>query len=70
MIPDHPGDCPEGILRQMGAYLHLLRQIYPGTMIEVGIVWTGSASYMPLPDALVLEALTRAPDLDDDQAAT
>ena len=70
VIPDHPGDCPEGILRQMGAYLHLLRQIYPGTMIEVGIVWTGSASYMPLPDALVLEALTRAPDLDDDQAAT
>jgi ATP-dependent helicase/nuclease subunit A len=29
-VPDRPGDVPEGLLRQMGAYAEMLGAIYPG----------------------------------------
>ena len=70
VVPADVSHCPEGILRQMGAYLHLLRQIYPEREIEVGLLWTNGPAYMPLPERLVLDALARAPDLDGDRPAT
>ena len=59
-VPQAPAQVPEGVLRQMGAYAALLAQIYPGHVIETGILWTATASYMPLPHDLVTQALRRA----------
>lgn len=56
-VPEHPRDCPEGLLRQMGAYAHALAGIYPGRRIETALVWTRTATLMPLPHDLVTAAL-------------
>jgi ATP-dependent helicase/nuclease subunit A len=50
---------PEGLLRQMGAYAEALRQIYPATRIETAILWTRTATLMPLPPDIVSAALAR-----------
>ena len=63
-VPARPENCPEGILRQMGAYNAMLRALYPEHKVETGIVWTANASWMPLPETLVAQALVRARDLD------
>ena len=57
ITPDRPEDTPEGILRQMGAYLEALEQIWPDRPIEVAIVWTTTAEFMPLPHGIVRQAL-------------
>lgn len=62
-VPDRPEAVPEAILRQMGAYRSALAAIWPGRTIETAVLWTRAARLMPLPDALVREALARA-DLD------
>jgi ATP-dependent helicase/nuclease subunit A len=60
ILPERPEDCPEAILRQMGAYAHALALLYPGRRIETAILWTRTATLMPLPHALVTAALARA----------
>ncbi len=40
-------------LRQMAAYRHLLRAIYPGRMVTTALLWTDGATLMPLPDHLL-----------------
>ncbi len=65
VIPKTPAECPEGILRQMGAYVQMLAQVYPDHKIETAILWTADASVMHLPHDLVTEALWRSPYLDD-----
>jgi ATP-dependent helicase/nuclease subunit A len=47
---------PDGLLRQMGAYVLALRQIYPDRRIEVGILWTKTATLMTLPHNIVIAA--------------
>ena len=59
VVPQTPGQVPEGILRQMGAYAHLLAQIYPNHGIQTEILWTATARLMPLPLDIVREALGR-----------
>ena len=59
-IPSVPEAVPEGILRQMGAYAELLRQIYPDRVVETAILWTGGPQLMRLPPALIMAALQRA----------
>jgi len=59
MIPARAGDTPEGLLRQMGAYAHALAPIWPGRRIVTALVWTRTATLMPLPHDLVTEALGR-----------
>lgn len=63
-VPDSAASCPEGLLRQMGAYAHALRAIYPDRRIETAILWTRSGSLMPLPDETVSSALLRTGYLD------
>ncbi|KIC18199.1 double-strand break repair helicase AddA [Leisingera sp. ANG-DT] len=58
-VPEVPEQCPEGLLRQMGAYAHALAQIYPGRTIETALLWTRTATLMPLPHELVTAALMR-----------
>ena len=58
-----PGDidtCPEGILRQMGAYAAALEQIYPNRRIETAVLWTRTATLMRLPNDVVMQALRRS----------
>ncbi len=57
VVPDTPGDVPEGLLRQMGAYAHALGQVFPGRRVETALLWTRAARLMPLPGALVDRAL-------------
>ncbi|TMM52588.1 double-strand break repair helicase AddA [Sulfitobacter sabulilitoris] len=64
-VPGSAAQCPEGLLRQMGAYAHALAQIYPGKRIETSILWTRDATLMPLSHDLVNAALRMTPDLDE-----
>ena len=64
-VPTNASDCPEGVVRQMGAYAHALAQIYPGRAQNLSILWTRTGSLMSLPHDMVMEALARTPYLDD-----
>jgi ATP-dependent helicase/nuclease subunit A len=44
----------------MGAYAHLVGQIYPERRIEVAILWTRGPVLMPLDPEIVRQALSRA----------
>lgn len=63
-VPDNADSCPEGLLRQMGAYAHALAQVYPNHRIETAILWTRTATLMQLSHDLVTDALWRSPHLD------
>jgi len=69
-VPDAPDACPEGLLRQMGAYAHALRAIYPDHKIETAILWTQTRTLMPLPHNTVSAALQRTGHLDADITAS
>ncbi|MEI4233459.1 double-strand break repair helicase AddA [Roseovarius sp. D22-M7] len=60
MVPDVVADCPEGLLRQMGAYAHALGALYPDRRIETALLWTRTATLMRLPHASVTAALESA----------
>ncbi|MEM6891869.1 MAG: 3'-5' exonuclease [Pseudomonadota bacterium] len=60
VVPTTENDVPEGILRQMGAYLEVLEQIYADRQIVVAILWTETGNLMPLKHAIVRAALQRA----------
>ncbi|WP_135502794.1 double-strand break repair helicase AddA [Roseovarius aestuariivivens] len=59
-IPESVDDCPESILRQMGAYASALSRVYPDRRIETAVLWTRNAELMSLPHDLVMRALARA----------
>ena len=61
IVPDTPEQTPEGLLRQMGAYLAALEQIYPDRQIDVAILWTATQKLMMLEHGIVREALQRTP---------
>jgi ATP-dependent helicase/nuclease subunit A len=56
-VPKAPADVPDGLLRQMGAYLSALRPIYPDHEIEIAILWTETQQLMFLPHDIVIDAL-------------
>ena len=60
VVPDLPDAVPEGILRQLGAYAHLVGQIYPDRQVEVAVLWTRTPALMPLDPKIVRAALARA----------
>lgn len=57
VIPEAPENCPAGLLAQMGAYAHALREIYPDRQITTALLWTRPATLMRLPHDLVSAAL-------------
>jgi len=61
VVPDHEERTPDGILRQMGAYLEGLQQIYPERQIELAILWTANTTLMPLTHGIVRQALQSTP---------
>lgn len=66
-VPTSPELCPEGLLRQMGAYAAILGQIYPDRTIETAILWTQTATLMHMSHDVVTAALMRSPRLDADR---
>jgi ATP-dependent helicase/nuclease subunit A len=44
-------------LTQMAAYVAVLRRLYPDRPVEAALVWTDGPSLMPVPAALMDEAL-------------
>ncbi|WP_374015440.1 double-strand break repair helicase AddA [Phaeobacter sp. A36a-5a] len=58
-VPSRPETCPEGLLRQMGAYARALATLYPDRQIETALLWTRTASLMALPHDIVSSALKR-----------
>ncbi len=59
VVPNDPSQVPEGILRQLGAYAHILGQIYPGRRIDTAILWTRGPRLMRLDPDIVRPALAR-----------
>lgn len=57
--PDRPEATPEGILRQLGAYAHMLAQIYPDHRIETAVLWTKIPSLMRIDPEIVRQAFAR-----------
>ena len=70
VVPDHPRDCPEGVVRQMAAYSEAIAQIYPGREQRLSILWTRTGQLMALPHDMVMDALRRTPYLDDTKGDT
>jgi ATP-dependent helicase/nuclease subunit A len=60
LVPDRAEAVPEGILRQMGAYLAMLEALYPDRASRAAVLWTRTAQLMELPRDLVMAALHRA----------
>ncbi|WP_300033064.1 double-strand break repair helicase AddA [uncultured Roseobacter sp.] len=64
-VPDRPEACPEGILRQMGAYARALASVYPHRDIQTAVLWTNRATLMHLPHEIVTQSLQSAQYLDE-----
>jgi ATP-dependent helicase/nuclease subunit A len=60
-VPRDASAVPEGILRQMGAYVAALNQIYPDRPVEAAVFWTASGDLMRLPIAQLGDALRATP---------
>ena len=58
-VPADASAVPDGILRQMGAYLHMLQAIF-AQPVAVAILWTQTGTLMPLDPDIVRAALARA----------
>ena len=61
VVPDSPEQTPDGILRQMGAYLEALENIYPDREIILSVLWTATGDLMRLPHSIVRSALQAPP---------
>lgn len=64
IVPKTVEQCPEGILRQMGAYARMLATVYPDHEIGTAVLWTATKSMMLLPNNIVTSALDRSAYLD------
>ena len=60
VVPEAAEQVPEGLKRQMGAYLEALEAIFPDKEIDVSILWTETCTRMVLPHVIVRSALQRA----------
>ena len=64
VVPGSPETCPDGLLRQMGAYHSALSQVFPGKTIRTALLWTREAKLMYLPHDIVSAALRNTQMLD------
>ena len=59
VIPAKADDVPEGILRQMGAYLEVIEAVYPGDEVRLTIIWPRTAPATELSHGIVRAGLAR-----------
>ncbi|NJM82784.1 MAG: double-strand break repair helicase AddA [Tabrizicola sp.] len=59
VVPARQEEIPEGVLRQLGAYAHLLAGIYPDRRIEAAVLWTRVPRLMSVDPDIVRSALAR-----------
>ncbi len=64
VVPATETDTPSGILCQMAGYLGAVQKIYPDYKIDLAILWTHTATLMPLSHDIVRAALQTPPHLD------
>jgi len=57
LVPSTVAETPDGLLRQMGAYLAALESVYPGRKVDVAILWTRGPMLMGYPREIVTGAL-------------
>ncbi|HHB80326.1 MAG TPA: double-strand break repair helicase AddA, partial [Aliiroseovarius sp.] len=57
VVPTCAENVPDGILRQMGAYIEAITQIFPKHSAKCAILWTTNAELMPIDPALARAAL-------------
>lgn len=69
-VPSDPTQCPEGVLRQMGAYAQAIQNIYPNHRVETWVLWTRTCKLMHLPHDIVTDALYRSQYLDVDHTGS
>ncbi len=62
LVPNIPAQTPQGVLRQLSVYAAALSQIYPDKPVEMAILWTQTATLMPIPASLLHEALNSVTD--------
>jgi len=55
--PDRIEDTDPVYVRQLAIYRAVLRRLYPDRTVEAALVWTDGPRLMPVPDALIDEAL-------------
>ncbi|MEE4235775.1 MAG: 3'-5' exonuclease, partial [Anderseniella sp.] len=51
--PADVSQVPEGYLRQLAAYAHVLARIYPDRKIECALLWTDAPELMVIPQAML-----------------
>ena len=64
VVPPSPEACPDGLLRQVGAYQSALAQVFPDKTIHTALLWTATATLMHLPHDLVMACLCDTQMLD------
>jgi ATP-dependent helicase/nuclease subunit A len=57
--PGRIEDADETYVLQMAVYAAVLRAVFPGRAVEAALVWTDGPRLMPVPPALMAEALER-----------
>jgi ATP-dependent helicase/nuclease subunit A len=57
VVPKTPEQTPDGILRQLGAYLSAVKQIYPDHRVEVAVLWTAKRELMTINHDIVMHTL-------------
>ena len=57
VVPNRPENIPDGILRQMAAYMQAVQQVFPEHIVDCAILWTNNAELMPIPDHLLQSVL-------------
>ena len=60
VVPAGPDQVPSGLLRQLGAYVLLVQQVYPTHTIRPAILWTRAPLLMPLDADIVRDAALHA----------
>lgn len=59
VVPTKTEDVPEGVLRQMGAYLEAVEAVFPDDEVRLKIIWTKTAAVTELSHGIVRAALAR-----------
>lgn len=57
--PDRIEDADPAYLAQMAVYAAVLREVFPGRVVEAALVWTDGPKLMPVPEKVMAQALVR-----------